>query len=321
MTGQTLVLAIKGGADNWSPRRWKSRFVEVCKNRKIVLLPDESCAPEEVLYAAVWKPQPGVLAGFSNLRVIFNLGAGVDALLSDPTLPRVPVVRVIDRDLTGRMTEYVVLHVLMHHRRWLQQRDDQRRKLWQPRSQWAASAITVGVMGLGALGLDAAQVLKRIGFRVAGWSARPKAIDGIACFSGPDGFSPFLRQTNILVCLLPLTVQTRHILGRSAFEQLDRSSPLGAPVLINAGRGGLQIESEIVACLDDGTLGAASLDVFETEPLPAQSPLWSHPRLVITPHNAADTDPDAISAYVAGQIEGFEAGQPLQNVVDPARGY
>ncbi|HWV97112.1 MAG TPA: glyoxylate/hydroxypyruvate reductase A [Xanthobacteraceae bacterium] len=321
MSKGTLVLSIQGGADNWSPQRWVERFNNVGNGRKIVLLPDRISDPDDVHYAAVWKPPAGVLAAFRNLRVIFNLGAGVDALMADPTLPMVPVVRVAVDDLTGRMTEYVVLHVLMHHRQQLDLRDNQSRRLWQPKAQWAAGAVTVGVMGLGTLGRDAAEVLRRIGFRVIGWSNSDKRIDGVECFCGRDGLAPFLARTHILVCLLPLTAQTRHILDRKLFEKLARNSPLGAPVLINAGRGGLQVESDIVSCLDDGTLLAATLDVFETEPLPATSPLWTHPRVVITPHNAADTDPDAISAYVAEQIARFEAGEPLRNVVDIARGY
>lgn len=321
MSKGTLVLSIQGGADNWSPQRWVERFNSVGNGRKIVLLPDRISDPDDVHYAAVWKPPAGVLAAFRNLRVIFNLGAGVDALMADPTLPMVPVVRVAVDDLTGRMTEYVVLHVLMHHRQQLELRDNQSRRLWQPKAQWAAGAVTVGVMGLGTLGRDAAEVLRRIGFRVIGWSNSDKRIDGVECFCGRDGLAPFLARTHILVCLLPLTAQTRHILDRKLFEKLARNSPLGAPVLINAGRGGLQVEADIVSCLDDGTLLAATLDVFETEPLPATSPLWTHPRVVITPHNAADTDPDAISAYVAEQIARFEAGEPLRNVVDIARGY
>jgi len=321
MSKGTLVLSIQGGADNWSPQRWVERFNSVGNGRKIVLLPDRISDPDDVHFAAVWKPPAGVLAAFRNLRVIFNLGAGVDALMADPTLPMVPVVRVAVDDLTGRMTEYVVLHVLMHHRQQLELRDNQSRRLWQPKAQWAAGAVTVGVMGLGTLGRDAAEVLRRIGFRVIGWSNSDKRIDGVECFCGRDGLAPFLARTHILVCLLPLTAQTRHILDRKLFEKLARNSPLGAPVLINAGRGGLQVEADIVSCLDDGTLLAATLDVFETEPLPATSPLWTHPRVVITPHNAADTDPDAISAYVAEQITRFEAGEPLRNVVDIARGY
>jgi glyoxylate/hydroxypyruvate reductase A len=132
---------------------------------------------------------------------------------------------------------------------------------------------------------------------------------------------PFLRQTDILVCLLPLTPETRHVLNRGLFAKLNRSSPMGAPVLINAGRGGLQNEADILQCLDDGTLGAASLDVYATEPQPPESPFWSHPKVVLTPHNAADTDADEISKYVARQIERFEAGGTLENIVDRKRGY
>jgi glyoxylate/hydroxypyruvate reductase A len=163
--------------------------------------------------------------------------------------------------------------------------------------------------------------LKGLGFRVSGWSRAAKNIAGLACFHGGGQLEPFLRQTNILVCLLPLTAETRHMLDKSLLSKLDRTSPLGAPVLINAGRGGLQNEAELLACLKDGTLGAATLDVFDTEPLPADSPFWTHPNVIVTPHNGADTDPDAISRYVADQIERFEAGLALRNVVNMKRGY
>jgi glyoxylate/hydroxypyruvate reductase A len=321
MNKGALALLVHGGTENWSPGRWKSRFDDVCKDRRVLLLPDAAFDPAEVHYAAVWKPAQGELAAFPNLRVIFNLGAGVDALMADSSLPKVPLVRVAVADLTDRMTEYVVLHVLMHHRQELYLRACQREKRWEPRSQWPASAISVGIMGLGTLGTNAAEVLRRIGFRVSGWSRSPRQIDGIACFHGKAQLEAFLRRTDVLVCLLPLTPDTRHILNRELFASLNRNSPIGAPVLINAGRGGLQAEADILECLDDGTLGAASLDVFATEPLPADSPFWTHPKVVLTPHNAADTDPDEISKYVARQIQRFEAGERLENVVDPARGY
>src|SRR5229473_6329040 len=321
MNKGALALLIHGGTENWSPERWKKRFDVVCKDRAVFLLPDAALDPADVHYAAVWKPAPGELAAFPNLRVIFNLGAGVDAVMADQSLPNVPLVRVAVDDLTGRMTEYVVLHVLMHHRQELYLRQSQREKRWAPKYQWPASAISVGIMGLGTLGADAAEVLRRIGFRVAGWSRSAKQVDGIECFCGSGQFETFLRRTDILVCLLPLTPDTRHILNRGLLAKLNRNSPLAAPVLINAGRGGLQNEADILACLDDGILGAASLDVFATEPLPADSRFWRHPRVVLTPHNAADTDPDEISKYVARQIERFEAGARLENVVDPARGY
>jgi glyoxylate/hydroxypyruvate reductase A len=316
-----LALLVHGGTENWSPERWKARFDEVCSDRRVLQLPSANFDRAEVHYAAVWKPNPGELAGFPSLKVIFNLGAGVDALMADASLPKVPLVRVAVADLTDRMTEYVVLHVLMHHRQELYLRDSQREKRWQPKFQWPASAIEIGIMGLGTLGANAADVLRRIGFRVAGWSNSPKQIEGIMCFHGKAQLEVFLGRINILVCLLPLTLNTRQILNRGLFSKLNRNSPIGAPVLINAGRGGLQNEADILACLDDGTLGAASLDVFAREPLPADSPFWTHPKVVLTPHNAADTDPDEISKYVARQIERFEAGGALENVVDPARGY
>ena len=321
MNKGALALLIHGGTENWSPERWKTRFDVVCKDRGVFLLPDAAFDPADVHYAAVWKPGPGELAAFPNLRVIFNLGAGVDALMADSSLPNVPLVRVAVGDLTDRMAEYVVLHVLMHHRQELYLRACQREKRWQPKFQWPASAIAVGIMGLGTLGLNAAEMLARIGFRVAGWSRTSKRIDGIECFHGQEQLDAFLERTDILVCLLPLTPDTRHILNRGLFAKLHRNSPLGAPVLINAGRGGLQDEVEILACLDDGTLGAASLDVFADEPLTADSPFWTHPKIVLTPHKVADTDLDEISKYVARQIERFEAGAALENVVAPARGY
>ena len=321
MNKGALALLVHGGSENWSPERWKGRFDDVCGDRRVLLLPGAEFDPAEIHYAAVWKPAPGELAAFPNLRVIFNLGAGVDALMADSSLPKVPLVRVAVGDLTARMTEYVVLHVLMHHRQELYLRACQREKRWEPLMQWPASAITVGIMGLGTLGASAAAALGHLGFRVSGWSNSPKQIEGVACFHGKAQLDAFLQNADILVCLLPLTPDTSHILNRDLFTKLHRNSPMGAPVLINAGRGALQNEADILQCLDDGTLGGASLDVFAAEPLPADSPFWTHPRVVLTPHNAADTDPDEISKYVALQIERFEAGAPLENVVDTARGY
>ena len=321
MTGGALALLISGGTENWAPGRWRERFTRVCPDRAVALIPDDPIDPAGVRYAAVWKPQPGALRLFPNLGVIFNLGAGVDAVVADETLPAVPLVRVAVDDLTRRMTEYVVMHVLMHHRQQSYYAQSQRQKVWAPRLQWAAGALRVGVMGLGVLGRDAAQVLARIGFDVAGWSATAKSIPGVACFSGGGEFDRFLARTDLLVCLLPLTQATRGILNRRTFERLARDGKLGGPVIINAGRGGLQVEDDILGALDDGTLVAATLDVFGTEPLPADSPFWSNPRVTLSPHNAADTDPDAISVYVAEQIAAFERGEPLTNVVDRGVGY
>lgn len=321
MNKGALALLIAGGTANWAASRWRERFRQRCPDRAVALIPDDPIDPGAVRYAAIWKPKAGALGAFPNLAVIFNLGAGVDAALADPSLPDVPLVRVASDDLTHRMTEYVTMHVLMHHRRQRYLDACQRDRVWAPKVQWAASALRVGIMGMGVLGRDAAEVLARIGFDVAGWSNTPKTIPGIRCFAGEAEFAAFLARTDILVCLLPLTPQTRGILNRRVFAGLARDGVLGGPVLINAGRGGLQAEDELLAALDDDTLTAATLDVFATEPLPAESPFWSHPKVTLSPHNAADTDPDAISTYVVEQIEAFERGEPLKNVVDRKHGY
>lgn len=321
----SLLLAIMGAGGNWSGATWADRFARRLPGRKTVLwTPDGAAALDlsTIAYAAVWKPPPGLLTRCPNLKVIFNLGAGVDALLSDPTWPRhVPLVRVANADLTRRMTEYVVLHVLLHHRRQRALDAAQQARTWAAPEQWAAGAVRVGIMGLGELGRDAAEVLVRLGFQVRGWSRAPKRLPGVTCFAGSDGLDLFLRETDILVALLPLTSETRGLLDRSLFCKLARDGVLGGPVLINAGRGGLQIEADILTSLDDGTLLAATLDVFATEPLPPSSRLWTHPGVTLTPHNAADSDPDTISDDVAGQILAFERGEGLRHVVDPAREY
>ena len=313
----TLLVAITA----WEVAPWVERFRRLLPDRPVVAL-GEAVDPADVRYAAAWKHPPGSLAGLQNLRAIFSLGAGVDHLMDDPALPDVPVVRAVDPDLTGRMSEYVVLHCLLHLRQQRRYDAQQREKLWlDDRRQPAAREVRVGIMGLGVLGQDAATKLRVMGFEVAGWSRSPKAADGIATFSGAEGFGPFLARTDILVCLLPLTDDTRGILNRTLFAGLARDGRLGGPVLVNAGRGGLQVEADILACLDDGTLQAATLDVFEREPLALASPLWTHPRVTVTPHNAAMSAPETIAALVADGIRAHEAGAILNHVVDRRLGY
>ena len=176
-------------------------------------------------------------------------------------------------------------------------------------------------MGLGALGLDAARKLQIMGLDVAGWSRAPKTIDGLSCLAGADGLDAMLAQTDILVALLPLTPGTLGILNAALFAKLARDGRLGGPILLNAGRGGLQVDKDIVEALDAGVLKAASLDVFEAEPLPESSPLWAHPRVYVSPHSAALSEPSAVAAAIAKQIEAFERGEPLRNVVDRDRRY
>lgn len=317
----TLLLAIQPSGGNWSPSAWQRRFAQHDIGR-VVVHGDEPYDLREVRYVAAWKPPVGLIATFPALEIIFNLGAGVDALLKDPTLPaNPPIVRVVDPDLTRRMTEYVVWQVLDLHRQGPMHRSAQARSDWIGPIQAASSQVRVGLMGLGEVAIDAASTLVRLGFKVSGWSRTAKRVNDVETFSGEDGLAPFLGRTDILVCLLPLTADTRGILNAALFSRLARDGVLGAPAMINAGRGGLQVERDIMSALDDGTLHHAVLDVFETEPLPQASALWRHPRVTITPHNAADSDPESISRYVVSQIGAHRRGEPLRHVVNRARGY
>lgn len=313
----SVLVALTG----WDVAHWVERFQRLLPGRTIVALGD-AYDPAGIHYAVSWKHPPGSLSALPNLKAIFSLGAGVDHLMNDPHLPDVPVARVVDADLTARMSEYVVMHALMVLRQQRRYQKQQADRLWlDDRDQPAASDLRIGVMGLGVLGRDALHKLQVMGFSVSGWSRSPHQIDGVACFAGDVGLKPFLAQTDVLVVLLPLTPDTRGIIDAGLIKGLSHDGPLGRPVLINAGRGGLQKEADILACLDDGSLGEAILDVFETEPLPADSPVWTHPKIVVSPHNAAMSAPDAIGQLVARQIARLEQGQPLLHQVEMKRGY
>ena len=300
---------------------WVEHLRRNLPGRSIRCWPDDVGDPAEVAYICAWKAPPGALGRFPNARVVFSLGAGVDHILADPALPKLPLVRIVDADLTQRMTEYVTLHTLMIHRRQRAYDAQQKARVWHELAQPAARDVAVGIMGLGVLGKDAAEVLRRIGFRVAGWSRSPKTIAGIETFDGAAGLDAFLARTEILIALLPLTAATRGILALPLLRKLNRDGALGGAHLINAGRGGLQIDADILMALDQGVLASATLDVFQTEPLPNDSPLWTHPRVTITPHNAAWSNPAALAEGIARQIARFEAGQPLEGLVDTASGY
>jgi glyoxylate/hydroxypyruvate reductase len=305
----------------WNGAAWAGEMRPHLMQHEVRVWPEIGKA-EDVHYAAAWLPPENVLRGLPNLKVIFSLGAGVDAILTDRSLPDgIPIVRVNDPDLTMRMSEHVVMHVLMHHRQQRRILANQRNKMWDGFLQHAASALRVGVMGLGVLGTDAARKLALLGFQVAGWSRTRKVIDGVNCFAGESELPAFLARTDVLVCLLPATAETDGILNRALFQKLAKDGPLGAPVLINAGRGRQQVEEDILASLNAGELLSCSLDVFRKEPLPQDSPFWSDDRVYLTPHSAADSEPSVICAYVAKQISHYERTGKLENVVDRTRGY
>jgi len=302
------------------PEEWDGAIAQLAKQRNVRVWPYLQ-DPAEIEYAIAWKPPRGALQGFPNLRAIFSMGAGVDHLVGDRDLPAVPIVRFVADDLTEQMSEYVLHHVLLHHRRHLDYAEQQARKEWKPLAQPAAREVRVGVMGCGVLGSAAAEKLAAIGFQTRGWSRTRKTIPGVSAYAGSDEFLAFLAGTDILVCLLPLTQQTRGLLGAKLIAAMASDGVLPGRVVINAGRGGLQNEGEILAALDKGALWAASLDVFETEPLAQTSPLWTHPRVVVTPHNAAISRPAPLFEYVLQQVEKFERGEGLDHVVDLQRGY
>lgn len=309
-------------SSDWSWERWIAVLNRVAPERRVLVHGVHDYDPATIRYALTWKPPEGLLSSLPGLEVIFNLGAGVDALMAAPDLPpRVPVVRLVDDDLTYRMGEWVALQVLTHHRKALAFLERQRAHRWESLDQPIASELRVGIMGYGVLGSHAARVLSTIGYRVHGWSRSPKPDAPIEVVAGADALDAFLARTDVLVCLLPLTAETRGLLDGTLIAKLATDGPLGASILVNAGRGGVQVEADIAAALASGALAGASLDVFETEPLPADSPLWEAPNLVITPHVSAVSSPEAVIPYVVRQMEAWEAGEGLSNLVDRGRGY
>ncbi|WP_429931501.1 2-hydroxyacid dehydrogenase [Agrobacterium vitis] len=294
------------------------------QDREVIDLGDPENAQRDLstaAYAVLWKPEPSLFTRASGLKVLFSGGAGVDHVLTLPGLPGLPIVRFVDRSLTDRMSEWVVLNCLYHLRHMGQYLRQQRDKVWNELDlQPEARDITVGVMGLGVLGQDAARKLKVMGFDVIGWSRRRREIDGIDTYDEAR-IDEFLARTDILVGLLPLTPETRGLYDSSLFSRLRQGGALGKPVFLNAGRGGSQVEVDVIAALQKGVLGGASLDVFEKEPLAMDSPLWAMENVVLTPHAAAASDVRALFAHVETQITRFETGEALEHVVDRSAGY
>ena len=313
MTKGRVLLAISG----LNPHRWHELLAA---EREVVLEPDGDADPS-IHYAVAWKQKPNLLARLPNLKAVFSVGAGVDHILSDTTLPDVPIVRVVDPNLSQHMVEYICWRVLDHHRQGVSYRSQQARKIWHERPQRTAADISVGLMGIGALGTAAAKALLGFGFHVNGWSRTPRETPGVTTYSGHSGLVPFLNATDILVVLLPLTKDTTGIVNYGLLRELRRRNGLGGAVLIQAGRGRLQKDADILRALDDGTLKETSLDVFEVEPLPKTSPLWAHPKVLVTPHAAATSDPTYLVKPMLEQMAAHDRGEPLSNIVDRDAGY
>lgn len=295
---------------------WMAAFGRHASDVEIRRWPD-SGDPADIDYALVWKQPPEALDGLTGLQAIFSLGAGVDGVLRDASLPpSVPLVRMVDPSLVAGMVEFVLMQVLHYHRSMPAYAAQQRRHLWQPLPQLMARDRRVGVLGLGELGAACATALAGLGFDMRGWSRSPKHIDAVRSFHGPDGLAAMLVETEILVCLLPLTRETDGILNRQTLSLLPRGS-----FLINAARGGHLVEEDLIPLLDSGHLAGATLDVFRTEPLPTTHPFWDHPAITLLPHAAALTQPETAAAIIAANIRRHRAGQGLLHVVERDRGY
>jgi glyoxylate/hydroxypyruvate reductase len=309
-----MALLFRSSVD--SEARWKPQLGRLMPELEVRVWPQIG-DPADIDYALVWRPEPGLLASLPNLKLILSLGAGVDHILCDPLLPHdLPIVRLVDPYMTDAMSEYVALQVLRLHRQDLDYRGQQAAADWRELDQKNAIERCVGILGAGALGQDAGRKLKGLGFDVALWSRSEKVVEGLRSYAGAAGLPALLGRSEILVCLLPLTAETKGILNTSTFTLL----PKGA-ALINVARGGHLVEADLLAALASGRLSAAVLDVFREEPLPAGHPFWRHARIIVTPHIAAATHPPTAAPIILDNIRRFEDGRPLLNRVDPAQGY
>jgi glyoxylate/hydroxypyruvate reductase A len=301
---------------NDDPVEWAKALTAVMPELDFRVYP-ESGRVEDVVAALVWRHPHGALRAFPNLKLVINLGAGVDPIFADPQLPQgIPIVRLVDPELTRGMTEYVVLHVLAMHRRMPELAAQQASATWQYIHPPDPRRVRVGLMGMGNLGSHAAEMLARFGFKLSGWSRQPKQVEGVDCFHGRDQLPQFLRALDIVVCLLPLTQQTENLIDATVLRHLKNGA-----AFINAGRGRIVDDEALLKALDSGRVRHAVLDVFRTEPLPPAHPYWQHPHVTITPHNATAGYPDSAAPQIVENIKRVVAGQTPFNVVDREAGY
>lgn len=280
----------------------------------VVVWPDPAFREAEV--AMCWNAPPGVYAEMPKLQLVHSIAAGVDNVVAGQDLRGLPVCRVVDPKLAEGMVQYVLWSVLYFHRSLDVAFANQRKAVWKRPVQTPALQCRVGVMGLGKLGGAIVRQLVALGYTVNGWSRSAHAIDGMAMFTGPEAFDAFLAETDVLICVLPLTDATRGILGRRTFDQLPRGA-----AIVNCGRGEHLVADDLLGALDSGQLRGAVLDVFAPEPLPADDPLWRAPGVVVTPHMATMASSTVVAEQVAHNVRRLVAGEPLANVVDMGRGY
>ena len=310
-----LTSLLVGSLDGGEYAAWHAHLTQALPDERIVLA-GEPHDPAAIDIAFVANPPHGALAHYPALRFIQSLWAGVDRLLGDPSLPDVPVARLVDPDLTQAMVESVVAHVTALHRQTYAYARRQAQREWKPLDQPLARNRRVAILGLGELGAAVAGVLAGLSFPVSGWSRSPRRVEGVECLSGDHGIETLLARADILVNLLPLTPDTTSILDRDLFARL----PKGAG-LVNVARGAHLVEGDLLAALDEDRIGHAILDVFHEEPLPPDHPFWSHPRISVFPHVAAYSAPESAARIAAANVLAFRQGRPMTGLVDRTRGY
>lgn len=296
---------------------WKRALLAVDPALDIRLFPDAG-DPAAIEAAVVWTAHDmAELKRYPNLKLIVSMGAGVDHLFRPPgPPPGVPVARLVDVLLTSAMSEWVLLNVLRFHRQDPEYRAQQAGRIWEELDAPVTSRTGIGILGLGELGTDAARKLRALGFPVMGWTRRAKSVEGVENFTGADGLLAMATRSRFLVCLLPLTPETRGIIDGRVLSAMPRGG-----FLLNAARGGHVVDADLLAALESGQVAAAALDVFTPEPLPPEHPYWAHPRVVMTPHAASITIPESVAPQVVENIRRLRAGQKLINLVDFAAGY
>lgn len=302
-------------ADPERGRDWSRLFAEKAPELAFSIWP-ETGDPEAVRYLAMWQPPENLAERFPNLELAFSIGAGVDQFDLKAIPDHVPLLRMQEPGIAATMQEYVAMAVLALHRNLIDYIGQQRSATWQALRVRPASQCRVGILGLGQLGTAVAQRLTSLGFACHGWSRTRRHLEGVECFAGDDELTTFLSKSQVLVCLLPLTDRTRGILNAKLFAQL----PYGAS-LVNVGRGPHLVVSDLLDALERGQLSAAVLDVFDPEPLPADHPLWHHPRVLMTPHIASMTQPEGAVDMVLDNIARHREGREMIGLVDRQRGY
>ena len=297
-------------------RQWKEALMAVAPDIP-VYTGEESYPGEEIRMAAVWKHPEGSLGALPGLKGIHSLGAGVDFIFEDPGLPAdLPIIRVVDPYLGSDMAEFVLAQVMSSLKGLMAYKADQLNNRWEPRPYKRINEINIGIMGLGTLGREAGLLLQKAGFRVSGWTRSQHPGEEIPLYTGKKGLKAFLNQSHVLICLLPLTGETRGILGKECFDELPRGA-----YLINVARGPLVNDAELIAALDSGHLSGASLDVFHQEPLPKAHPFWGHPGVHITPHIASVSDPASVAPQIIENYRALLQGKVPVNQVSRKLGY